>query len=196
MKPALVILAAGASRRLGEPKALVELGGRSVLDRLLDAGAVFDGIPLVIGGAHFAAIARALAGRGECANNHEWSRGRTGSVVLAARLRTDRDLCLAPVDVPLVPRSVFEELAAAWEAAGAPPCGWLAPRRGERFGHPVIVGRELVADWKMIPPDRPLRELRAAADPLFSTATDSEAVLDDLDTPLDLAALRARSSSL
>lgn len=196
MKPALVILAAGASRRLGEPKALAELNGRSVLDRLLDAGSVIDELPLVIGGAHYVEIAQALGGRGECANHFDWARGRTGSVVLAARLRAGRDLCLAPVDVPLVPREVFASLAAAWAAAGSPPRGWLAPRCGDRFGHPVIVGRELLAARLADPPDRPLREWRALADPLISVETASTAILDDLDTPRDLAALRARASSL
>ncbi|MCA8981499.1 MAG: NTP transferase domain-containing protein [Planctomycetes bacterium] len=195
MKPALVILAGGASERLGEPKALVELGGRSVLDRLLDAAANLDRVPLVIGGAHYAAIAKALGGRGECANNVEWTRGRTGSVILAARLREDRDLCLAPVDVPLVPREVFEALAAAWEAAGSPPRGWLAPACDGRFGHPVVVGRELLRQLFGASPDRPLRELRGLADPLWSLETPCAAVLDDLDTPADLAALRARASS-
>ena len=37
MNLAPVILAAGASRRLGEPKALADLGGRSVLERLSGA---------------------------------------------------------------------------------------------------------------------------------------------------------------
>ena len=37
MKPALVLLAAGASKRLGTCKALVDLGGASPLARLLEA---------------------------------------------------------------------------------------------------------------------------------------------------------------
>ena len=35
MKPALVILAGGASTRLGQGKALAQLGGRSVIERLV-----------------------------------------------------------------------------------------------------------------------------------------------------------------
>jgi molybdenum cofactor cytidylyltransferase len=195
VRPALVILAAGASRRLGEPKALADIGGMTVLDRLLDAGACLDGRPLVVAGAHWTAISAAAGERADCAHNSGWESGRTGSVMLAARERAGRDLCIAPVDVPLVPRSVFEELADAWERAGRPPHGWLAPRCSGRFGHPVVIGRELLATWKDVPPDRPLRELRELAGPLLACETASSAVLDDLDTPSDLASLRARASS-
>ena len=38
----------------------------------------------------------------------------------------------------------------------------------------------------------PLRNLRALADPLLEVSVDSPEILDDLDTPEDLARLRAR----
>jgi len=196
VKPALVILAAGASRRLGQPKALAMIGGHSVLDRLLDAGAGLAGPSLVIAGADWGPISAAVSDRADCVRHADWANGRTGGVQLAASLRPARDLCLAPVDVPLVPRSVFDELVAAWEQAGRPAHGWLAPRCNGRFGHPVVIGRELIALWKDVPPGRPLRELRALASPLLAAETAVAAILDDLDTPEDLAALRARASSL
>jgi CTP:molybdopterin cytidylyltransferase MocA len=39
MKAAVLILAAGAGRRLGQPKASVELGGRRLIDRAIDTAA-------------------------------------------------------------------------------------------------------------------------------------------------------------
>lgn len=196
MKPTLVILAAGASRRLGETKALASIGGRTVLERLLAAGAQLRDTPLVITGADHEAIAAALPEHVECARNAHWHRGRTGGVQLAAKLRPGCDLCLAPVDVPLVPRDVFEALGAAWSAAGHPPRGWLAPAVEGRFGHPVVLGRELLEALISFDPDRSLRELRSLADPLIAVETPHRAVLDDLDTPADLASLRRRASSL
>ena len=62
VKPALVVLAAGASRRLGECKALVDLNGSSPLERLLRAGGpASHGPVLVVTGAHHGEIAEALA---------------------------------------------------------------------------------------------------------------------------------------
>jgi CTP:molybdopterin cytidylyltransferase MocA len=117
-----------------------------------------------------------------------------GSVCLAAAARPGRDLCLAPVDVPLVPGSVFAALRAEWQRLGAPPHGWLAPAletpEGLRHGHPVIVGRALVAGGKDFPPDEPLRVLRGRASPLRALACGEPAILDDLDTPADLTRLR------
>jgi molybdenum cofactor cytidylyltransferase len=193
MPPALVILAAGASARLGEPKALVDLGGRSALERLVEASRAF-GTPLVIAGAHFDRI-RALAPPG-ClvVENPDWRAGRTGTAALGAAMRAGCDLCLAPIDAPLVPAAVFEALARAWREAGEPPRGWLAPRFGDRHGHPILVGRELAAALGSMPESEPLRALRGHAEPLFAVDVQAPEVLDDLDTPEDLGRLRARLS--
>jgi molybdenum cofactor cytidylyltransferase len=128
--------------------------------------------------------------------NPRWSEGRTGGVALAAAVRRGRDLCLAPVDVPLVPRSVFAELAHAWAKAGSPARGWLAPRHAGRPGHPIVVGRALLAalveELAGFGAATPLRALRERADPLWTVEVDDAAVLDDFDTQADLAGLRAR----
>lgn len=196
MKPALVILAAGASSRLGEPKVLADIGGRSVLARLLEAGAGLDGAPpLVVTGADHDAIAAAAPDGVELERNPDWAAGRTGGVLRAAARRPGRDLLLAPADVPLVRRAVLDALADAWARAGAPARGWLAPRCAGRHGHPIVVGRALLAARGPADAGRPLRELRALADPLLDVPVDDPAVLDDLDTPADLAALRDRASS-
>lgn len=194
--PALVILAAGASTRLGECKATVELGGRSVLARLIEAGACLDSRPaLVVTGAHHEEIAASAPEGVELLRNPRWAEGRSGGVVLARAARPGCDLCLAPVDVPLVPRAVFAALRERWLAGESPPRGWLAPRLAgsARTGHPVVVGRELLELLDPARPDRPLRELRAAAEPLFALDVSHPEILDDLDTPADLARLRARS---
>lgn len=201
---ALVVLAAGASERLGQPKALVELGqDASALALLLAAGASLgDPRPLVVTGRDHAALRAHVEQRGlraELCLNPDWHAGRSGSVCCAVRQRAGRDLCLAPVDVPLVPASVFVALAAEWLRRGRPGRGWLGPcvRRGgtQHFGHPVIVGRDLARTLQDFPLDAPLSALRARAAPLLALAVTSPEILDDLDTPADLARLRRRRRS-
>jgi len=198
LKPALVILAAGASRRLGRCKALVDLGGRTALERLLAAGAVLDSTPpLVVTGADDAPIAAALPPGVERVFSPDWARGRNAGLALACERRPGRDLALAPIDCPLVPRAVFEALAERWVRAGAPPRGWLAPRaRGAygraRHGHPLVLGRDLARAVAFLEPDAPLRALRERASPLLSLDVPGLEVLDDLDLPADLERLRAR----
>jgi molybdenum cofactor cytidylyltransferase len=103
-------------------------------------------------------------------------------------------LCIAPIDVPLVPRAVFEALLAAWRRAAHPPRGWLAPRHSGRFGHPIVLGREIAAELAHLEKDAPLRDLRARAAPLLAVDVQSSEVLDDLDSQDDLARLRAKLS--
>lgn len=202
--PRLVVLAAGASARLGQTKALARLdsapGGpaRTPLACLLAAGAALDDPqPLLVTGQDHEALARAAPPGVELVHNADWRAGRTGSLALAARARPDEDLCVAPVDVPLVPSEVFRALRDAWRAAGAPARGWLAPfvRDGggaPRFGHPVVVGRALARELERVSRDLPLRSLRERAEPLLAVEVASAAILDDLDTRSDLRALRER----
>jgi CTP:molybdopterin cytidylyltransferase MocA len=191
-RPAIVILAGGASTRLGSCKALADLGGGATpLSELARAGA-----ELVVAGAHAAEIRAALPRGLELALNADWKSGRLSSVQCAVRSRPGRDLCLAPVDVPLVPAEVFGALAQAWDDWGAPARGWLAPwvlAGGRRaHGHPVVLGRELLLELLDAPAARPLKEFRARAEPLLEIEVRSPAILDDLDSPADLAQMRAR----
>ena len=197
--PALVILAGGASSRLGACKALVDLAGATPLARLLAAGSELAAArPLVITGADHAAIAAAAPAEADVACNERWRSGRTGSVQLAARLRPGLALCLAPVDVPRVPLGVFRSLLGAWLAAGEPTLGWLAPRAAgppAHHGHPVVLGPDLLELALSLGPDEPLRTLRTRARPLLSVPVPGTEVLESLDTPGDLARLRALARS-
>ncbi len=196
--PALIVLAAGASERLGECKALVELAGRTALERVLDAASAFDShAPLVVAGAHVDELRRAAPLGVEVARHAEWRRGRLSSVRLAHRLRPDVDLCIAQVDTPLVRAEVFARLLAHWLARGSPARGFLAPfvldpETRARHGHPIVIGRELASELETLSDSSTLRTLRARAAPLFDLEVFDLGILDDLDTPLDLARLRAR----
>ncbi len=213
--PRVVILAAGASRRLGQPKALVELpGGRPVTRLVAAARAAGDEHPLVVAGAHFAEIEvelrRALRASTpiEACHNLAWERGRTGSLVVAAERTGAVDLCVLPVDHPRIDSALLTALFAAWEEAGSPPLGWLAPgfraahpedtqspEATLRPGHPVVIGAQLVARLLADPETwstRPLFELRQAATPLWMLPTRDVAVVENLDRPEDLEVIRAR----
>ncbi|MEO0650473.1 MAG: NTP transferase domain-containing protein [Planctomycetota bacterium] len=194
-----MILAAGASERLGEPKLLARIGPRTVLEHLLEASLAAEP-PLVVTGRHHAPIAEfveRLEAPVVLVHNAAWEAGRTGSVGAAVEHDPGRALLIAPCDVPLVPRCVFQALIEAWSIAGAPPQGWLAPlapdREGtSRPGHPIVLGSALAERIRTSPADRPLRELRREARPLWTVDVESVAIHDDLDTAADLNALRAR----
>ena len=194
--PRLVILAAGASRRLGQPKALAPLPGGRPLDRLIRAGSPwFPSPPCVVLGAHHGQIRTHLPEGVQGLHHSDWAQGRTGSVQAAVRAHPGEDLCIAPVDCPRVPEAVFQALAEAWLGEGAPPKGWLAPtwhppeERKPAFGHPILIGRDLAASLLAMGPDEPLRHLREHSEPCWGVPVPHAEILEDLDTPSDLIRL-------
>ena len=216
--PVLVVLAAGASSRLGAPKALADLAGSSVLERLLGSGAA-AGLQerAVVGGCHQAEIQRALkalkdAGKPSARSLFygDWAAGRTGSLARAVRAYPGRAIVLAPADVPLVAPCTFRALKSAWHAAQHPARAWIAPYlmpadppahaasvglpRQRRFGHPVLLGPALAARTASLAPEASLRGLRDEAEPLLGVPVPDAGILDDLDTPEDLRALQERLS--
>jgi CTP:molybdopterin cytidylyltransferase MocA len=197
--PQLVILAAGASSRLGTPKALVALPAGSPLERLIHAWPLGMPAPLVVTGAHHGEIAAALQSPSrpvEILHNTHWARGRTGGLQAAIRQHPNRDFVVAPVDCPRIPEPVFRALIEAWNTALSPQWGWCAPfiksaeGRKKRFGHPILIGRGLLQKALEAGPDEPLKKLRDHAQPCFGVEVSHPGILEDLDTLEDLERLR------
>ncbi len=105
--------------------------------------------------------------------------------------------------MPLVRATTIVAIVQEWDRLGSPPGGWMAPVLSEtcaaedgsptaRYGHPVVIGAALAAAVQSLAPDEPLRALRAQATRLLAAQVDDRAILDDLDTREDLAALRGR----
>lgn len=200
MRVAGLILAGGESRRMGAlgPKAALTLGGRSFLAcgvHLLRAGGC-DPI-LAVDGAH--RILEAHAGVDLLVHNPEWRRGPLSSLQIGVA-------SLGPVPVdgvvvhrveqPAVDPRVIADLIAAWQAE--PDAIWQ-PSVDGRSGHPVLWPRAAFEAIAALDSDR-----HTARDLLRSPAwaahrrklpVEDPGVLDNVDTPDDLARLRARLSS-
>lgn len=161
--------------------------------------------PVLVTGAHHDAIILALQSAGEDArpfskggltlNHQEWSQGRTSSIQRAAHACPGMDLLVVPVDHPRICQDTFDRMATSWEAHSRPSRGWLAPfirspANERQFGHPVLIGRELIAELLDWSPDAPLHELRELALPLLAIEVSDPSILENLDTPKDLAAIR------
>jgi molybdenum cofactor cytidylyltransferase len=81
-----VILAAGASRRLGRPKQLVELAGESLLRRTVRAAMAGCAPVLVVVGARAGAMAAHLAGLPvTLVDNQDWEEGMASSIRAGVR---------------------------------------------------------------------------------------------------------------
>ena len=190
---AAVILAAGASTRMGSPKALLpDPEGRTFVARVArtfaDAG--IDRIIVVTGQQHDAIDAALTADAPpvmpRCVRNPDPSRGQLSSlwVGLDAAAEQDAEAVLVTlVDVPMVRASTVRAVVDGWRRTGAPI---VRPAIGDRHGHPVLFDRAVFDDLRRAPLDQGAKVVvNAHADRIVNITVDDEGSLVDVDTPAD-----------
>ena len=191
MTVAGLLLAAGAGRRFGGPKALVELGGELLVQRgvrlLRDGGC--DPVLVVLGAA--AADVRAHVRDAEVVLADDWAEGMGASLRagLAALADTGASACVvALVDQPLVqPGAVRALVRAGGPAAVATYDG--QPR------NPVLLSREVWADVAAAATGDTGARGWLRAHPELVTAVPCDGSAFDVDTPADLSALHSRENA-
>lgn len=192
-----LLLAAGAGRRFGRPKALVQFDGKPLVERgieTLGAGGCSP-VHVVLGAASADVVQHADLAGAVVVQNDGWPSGLASSLRAGIEsLPVDVDaVVVALVDQPLVGAPVIRRLRAAHEG-GAQLA--VAGYHGQR-GNPVLLAR---GHWAAVAEaahdDVGARAYlqRRAADVVLVDCTD---VGDpsDIDTPDDLAALEARVRS-
>lgn len=185
---AVVILAAGGSRRLGQPKQLVEIEGQSLVRRAAESAlSAGSGSVHVVVGAEVDRVRAALEGLPvELVVNEAWREGVASSIRAAidAIERRDRPvetLLLMLCDQPGVSGDVLRRLLDAYRMTRAPV---VASRYPEGPGVPALFHAELFPALKSLDGDVGARELIRHLD--RDVVTIPFAMADDIDTPGDL----------
>ncbi|WP_148574073.1 nucleotidyltransferase family protein [Nocardioides caldifontis] len=147
MTAAGLLLAAGAGRRMGRPKALLtDEDGRplagTVVERLREAGCA--SVTVVVGAAAEEATALLRAYDVEVVVAQDWATGmgasmRRGLEALAGSRATAALVTL--VDLPDVGAPVMARVLGEWRAAGSRESALLRATYAGRPGHPVLIGR-------------------------------------------------------
>jgi CTP:molybdopterin cytidylyltransferase MocA len=188
------ILAAGAGRRMGgRPKGSLRLPdgwsfAGAIARTCREAGVARVALVLAPGADPPAdAVA---AGVEILCNPEPDATGMLGSIHAALRspLADGADALLVwPVDCPRVPPDVVRAVVDAFARTEAPI---VCPRHTARRGHPALFAARLFPELLAAPMDRGARAVtRAHAADRLEVEVDAPEVLDDLDTPEDLAAL-------
>lgn len=172
-----VVLAAGAGRRFGRPKAEVLFEGERLVDRAVRL--LRDG-----GCARVVVVSGAVALRVENAtvvHNHDWAGGMGSSLVTGLGAVHESAAVVVPVDMPwLGPDAVRRLLGSEARLAVA--------TYGDRPGHPVLLGSEYFPEVASTAVgDIGARTFLAANRELVQyVPCDDTGSPDDADTPQDL----------
>ena len=187
-----IVLAAGASTRMGQAKAALPFGqtGETVLSRVVGT-LLRGGVPsvVVVAGAHIDAVRMAMPSheaRARVIEHVGWQQGQLSSLLKGLEAIDDPLLEAAVVtlvDVPLVLPSTVAAVIAEWRRSGAPI---VRPADGDHHGHPVVFDRSVFADLRAA-------DLNAGAKAVFATHQDrivnvdvkDPGAFEDIDTPED-----------
>ena len=192
MKVAALILAAGSSRRMGSPKALLRFAEETFLSRIarvLHEGGAHS-VAVVVGGIHRTEIeeaARQLKPALRVIENRAPGEGPITSVRRGIEETPGVDgYLIHPVDLPGVEVADVAAILAA--AAAEPGAGAVVPSVDHRRGHPLFLrtneARKLLEEPPRFATVRDL--LRDDAIKLAYVLRENGALLRDFDTPSDL----------
>jgi molybdenum cofactor cytidylyltransferase len=143
MRVAAVVLAAGASTRLGSPKQLVMLGGEMLLERAVRVAREAGCVPVVVvlGASAEAIQSECELGDAIVVTNQDWTEGMGASVRLGVRVLRDVDGCVVMTcDMPAVTASHLRLLISSGELTASGYAG----RRGVPAYFPVAMFPELM----------------------------------------------------
>jgi molybdenum cofactor cytidylyltransferase len=186
---ASIILAAGASSRMGTPKALLDYRGETFLDRLIRVlGAATDPVIVVLG-YHSEQIRAGVRGHAHFAVNPEPERGQLSSLQtgLAALPTEAEGFAFIPMDCPVVREDTVARLAQAF-LARHPETLLVIPRctddDGYHRGHPVFAARDIAEEILALPPGAQARDVIHGHVPRTQYVdVDDRGILADVDDP-------------
>jgi molybdenum cofactor cytidylyltransferase len=184
--PGLIVLAAGGSKRMGEPKQLLAWKGRTLLRHACETALATKCRPVVI------VLGReAEAGKAELAGldviavvNGVWEQGMGTSVAAGVRALESEapeipGALFMLVDQPGVTAPFLDRLVARW----APPNpAIVATQYGEGGGVPAVIDRAFFGELRALESDHGARAL-IAREKSWVTLVASDEELADLDTP-------------
>jgi molybdenum cofactor cytidylyltransferase len=187
MKPlAAAILAAGESRRMGRPKALVPFDGLTFVEHLLAASRHprVSIVRVVLGANAESVRAELKLERETIVVNEAWQQGQLSSIQAAIRsLPPDATggLLLCPVDHPLVTLRLVSQLIAEFDAGKNLI---VLPTHLGRRGHPVIFHASLYDELLVASPDVGARQVVwAHAGEIAEIPTEEAGVILNLNDP-------------
>src|SRR5258706_8671440 len=190
-----VVLAAGKSSRMGSNKLLIDVGGKPLVRRAVEAAVKSAAHPVIVVTGNAAdEVAKPIEGLPDAiVNNPDYAKGLSSSLKCGlGALPEDCDgVIILLADMPGVTSALIDKLIAAFDPAeGRGIC--VASRGGVR-GNPVLWARRFFPEMLTLEGDTGAKHLMAQYEELVcEVEAPDDGPLIDIDTPEALAAYRAR----
>jgi molybdenum cofactor cytidylyltransferase len=183
-----ILLAAGESRRMGSPKALLSYQGQTFIERICTAflSAGVDELVVVLG-AHADALRPALPSHPALRTvvNARYFQGQLSSLMVGiGALSPDSEAAVVNlVDHPLVSSATIKALIDSFRASPLPIL--IASHQGRR-GHPVLFSSQVYGEILAAPLDQGAKVVvRKNPSRVREVQLDDPGILADIDTPED-----------
>jgi len=198
---AAIIAAAGRSTRMGEPKQLLPWEGGTVIEAVVRHLAMAGAAPIlcVVGHRHAAVRTALCETPAHVIYNPDYSefemlRSYQAGIAALRAYETEQSTepcagaLLALGDQPHIPSAVIRQIVVqATQTPRAP----VVPSHNMRRGHPIYLPRPLLDQVTELGADETLRTLmQRHAQQIVYVNVDTDAVLRDMDTPAEYAALK------
>ena len=187
-----ILLAAGASTRLGQPKQLLDFGGKPLVRHVAEAALASRLARLVVVvGNQAAAVGAALKGLAvDVVENPDFLQGQSTSLRTGvAALPSDLDAALILlVDQPFVDAALIDRLIAHFETSGA---AIVAPEHAGQRGNPVLFAARLIPELAAVSGDVGARDvIRRHREELSTVELGDARAFLDIDTWEDYERVR------
>jgi molybdenum cofactor cytidylyltransferase len=194
-----VILAAGASSRMGRDKALLPWQGGTFLSAAIRALQAMTDLVIVVAGANAGELTPIIdANAAFLVINPDPGRGQFSSLRVGVQevLNRGRDAAVITlVDRPAAAIPTIWRLKDAFLGAGDPIWA-VVPEYGGKHGHPFVIGREMITAFLNAPGSSSAREVEhSLQEHIQYLAVDDPLVVANINTPGDFENLASRTTA-
>jgi molybdenum cofactor cytidylyltransferase len=183
-----IVLAAGASLRMGSPKALLKIGEETFVQHIvgqLHCAGLLDVV--IVLGADADEIRNSLSWFGETVVvNAGWKEGQLSSVIVGLNALSHRRLdgvLICPVDRPLITHTLISSLLKAFQESGK---SIVVPVFQGRRGHPTVFSSAVFDELRVAPLNVGARHIvRNHPNDIHELTTSEDGVLINIDMPAD-----------
>ena len=193
-----IILSAGASTRMGSPKALLKIGEKTFLQNIVDelpAADVSDII--IILGADYENIQSTLSWfDGNVVINNDWQQGQLSSLIAGINFIEKNNvdgIIVCPVDHPIISAKLISEMVSAFYTSKKKI---ILPTHNKQRGHPIIFSKELFEEIKNAPVEIGAKSVvKKFPEEVYEIETNESGILINIDTENNYSLLSINSSA-